>query len=119
MKKRLEFLRNERQQKQAELERLEQRTNSTGGSALLHAILGDGVETHMLEMQQMKARAEDISSQIRRLDFEIDTLKTDMRKREADPITQYYRTRQCSSCGKDISQFPADALHCPYCGSKL
>ena len=25
----------------------------------------------------------------------------------------------CSSCGKDVSWLPADATHCPYCGTKL
>jgi prefoldin subunit 5 len=111
MKKRLEFLVNERQQKAVELQQLGQQAKSAGTSAILAALTGDA-STRLLHQQQIIDRMRDISGQIRKLDFEISTLETEIKEREE-------KARQCPSCRKDISQFPAEIIHCPFCGSKL
>ena len=126
MKRRLEFLVNERKQKYAEIQELGKQGKTTSISGILHALTGDA-STSLLHQQQIINRMEDINSQIRRLDFEIDTLKAEISKSE--PLTYeqpgfkagvtFSSRRSCSSCGKDISQFPTDIEHCPYCGSKL
>ncbi|MGA3193157.1 MAG: SHOCT domain-containing protein [Candidatus Bathyarchaeia archaeon] len=99
MKRRLEFLINERQQKQAELEQLAKSSKKTGVSGVLHAMLGDGVETHMLEMQQMKARAADLNSQIRSLDFEINTLRSALSSSSSAVVPSRTRRFTCPNCG--------------------
>ena len=126
MKRRLEFLENERTQKYAEIQELGKQGKTTGISGILHALTGDA-QTSILHQQQTINRMKDINSQIRRLDFEIDTLKAEISKSEQSAYERacslaYEHERQqrsCSSCGKAISQFPKDIEHCPYCGSKL
>jgi prefoldin subunit 5 len=113
LKKRLEFLKNERQIKYNELQELEKSKKRAGTSGILHALAGDA-QTSILEIRQTKTRIEDVCGQIRRLDFEISTLETEIKKKEGDSAQ-----RLCWSCQKNLSQFPTDAVHCPYCGSKL
>jgi hypothetical protein len=86
---------NERRHKQEELERLAQSKKWTGASGILHGVLGDGVETHMLEMQQNRARAEDIQSQIRQLDFEINALQSAIGTAVSSATIEF----KCPSCG--------------------
>ena len=111
MKRRLEFLVNERRRKHTEYEELRKQGKTTGISGILHALTGDA-QTTLLQQQQIINRMNDINSQVRRLNFEIETLEAEIRKSEEGK-------RNCSSCGKDISRFPTDIEHCPYCGSKL
>lgn len=134
-KRRLEFLKNERQQKYSELQQLGELGKTQSLSAILHSLTGDG-STSLLHQQQNINRINDINSQIRRLDFEINSLEEEIgnSKERDDSLTQGYRYEwhheempkegtvrhhYCPSCRKDISEFPADIKHCPYCGSKL
>ena len=76
-KRRIDFLINERQQKQAEVERLLSGRKITGVSGALHTLLGDSsaTATRTLELQQTNERINDLNSQIRALDFEISNLR--------------------------------------------
>ena len=75
VRRRLEFLMNERQQKVRELEQISSQVKGVGASGILHSLLGDST-THQLQMQQIQARIADINSQIRSIDFEINTLRS-------------------------------------------
>jgi len=114
MKKRLEFMKNERQQKQAELERLAKESKSTGTRSFLHAILGDNIATQELELQHMTTRAEDIKSQIRKLDFEIQQLESDLenRKTTSPALGRIF----CRYCGVENE---TDAIFCKKCGKNM
>jgi hypothetical protein len=85
MRKRPEFAMNERQQKVKELEQILSQVKGVGVSGVLHSLLGDST-THLLQLQQMQARIADINSQIRSLDFEIDTLRSGLSSSFSKPM---------------------------------
>jgi transcription elongation factor Elf1/uncharacterized membrane protein len=85
MRRRLEFAMNERQQKVKELEQIRSQAKGVAVSGILHTLLGDST-TRELQMQQMQARVEDINSQIRALDFEINTLRSALFSSSSKPM---------------------------------
>jgi transcription elongation factor Elf1/ribosomal protein L40E len=114
---RLNFLKGERQQKCVEMEQIAKQKKSTGSSSILHAILGDGIETHMLEMQQMNARLSDIQGEIRRIDFEIQQLQSEIdNKGTQNTQTANEEKVFCRYCGIPNE---ADAVFCKKCGKKI
>jgi rRNA maturation endonuclease Nob1 len=116
-RKRSDFLLSERQQKQAELEQLEEKIRKIEEGTLWKFTRHAGAIS--LKLHEMKSRAEDIKSQIRSLSFEIGNLEADIRKGLEHSEESKRMKRFCISCGKDISQLPTDAKFCPFCGSKL
>jgi transcription elongation factor Elf1 len=95
---------NERQQKVREIERLRSQVKSVGASGILHSLLGDST-THRLEVEQMGSRISDLNSQIRSIDFEIDTLKRALPSASFKPM--HYQIADSLS---------AHRFRCPNCG---
>ncbi len=104
MKKRLEFAMNERQQKVRELEQIRSQVKGVGVSDILHSLLGDST-TAQLQLQQMQARVADINSQIRALDFEINTLRNTLFSSSSKPM--HYQI---------ASALTVHRFTCPNCG---
>lgn len=115
--KRLKFLVSEREQKCAEMEQIAKRKRSTGSSSILHAILGDGIETHLLEMQQMNARLSDIQGEIRKIDFEIEQLQSEIANKGTQNTQTVVEEKMfCRYCGVPNE---TDAVFCKKCGKKI
>jgi predicted RNA-binding Zn-ribbon protein involved in translation (DUF1610 family) len=105
-KRRIEFLMNEREQRVRELEQIRSQAKGVATSGILHALLGDST-TRQLELQQMNTRINDINSQIRSIDFEINTLRSALPSGSSKPM--HYQISDalsvhrftCPNCGAD------------------
>jgi len=98
MRRRLEFAINEREQKVRELEQIRSQVKGVGVSGVLHSLLGDS-QTSQLHLQQMQARVADINSQIRALDFEINTLRSALSSGSSTTGSSTARRFTCPNCG--------------------
>jgi transcription elongation factor Elf1/ribosomal protein L40E len=114
--RRLRFLVSEREQKCAELEQIVKQTKSARTSGILHALTGDA-QTTILQMQQMNARAQNIQSEIRKIDFEIQQLQSEIaNKGRQNTQTAVEEKIFCRYCGV---QNETDAVFCKKCGKKI
>lgn len=111
--RRLRFLISEREQKCAELEQIVKQTKSARTSGILHALTGDA-QTTILQMQQMNARAQDIQSEIRKIDFEIQQLQSEMTNKSTQSVAE--EKMFCRYCEV---QNETDAVFCKKCGKKI
>lgn len=119
---RLKFLVNERQQKYAELQQLFKDSKSTSVSGILHILTGDG-QTSLLNSQQQKNRIDNKNNEIRKIDFEIQQLRTHqtqelaMLAKKTTTVTQVSQEKMfCQYCG---AQNETDAVYCKKCGKKI
>lgn len=96
MKRRLQFLVNERAYKLEELKLLEKNSKSllTEMRAMCSALLGDNADFNLQlsQQQQRNARINDIASQIRTLDFEISNLASEIKRKENNLTKDSQRT---------------------------
>lgn len=113
---RLNFLKGERQQKCSEMEQIRKQVKTTGVSGFLHALSGDA-QTTILQMQQMNGRLNDIQGEIRKIDFEIQQLQSEIdNKGTQNTQTANEEKVFCRYCGIPNE---ADAVFCKKCGKKI
>jgi hypothetical protein len=111
--RRLRFLLSEREQKGAEMEQIRKQVKTTGVSGFLS---GDA-QTTILQMQQMNGRLNDIQGEIRKIDFEIQQLQSEIdNKGTQNTQTANEEKVFCRYCGIPNE---ADAVFCKKCGKKI
>jgi hypothetical protein len=107
--RRLKYLSAERNDKVEEINQLSKSIEIAGRSGKLRALIGDP-QTTILSMEQMNARIRDIGSEVRRIDYEIDELESQLKKNNAESTEGSY---VCAYCGAENEE---GTVFCNKCG---
>lgn len=76
----------------------------------------DKVSSSLREIRGIRKQAEE---QVKKLKQEIGLVEAQVQKMQEEIEGAEEQERNCSECGKDLSDLPEDITLCPYCGTEL